>query len=83
LNVEESVINRNLINALVLVCLPIAALATTQSGGTLKGKIEDEKGKPIAGAEVRAMRSRDRSLKETRTDEAGTFPSSLYRMTTP
>jgi Carboxypeptidase regulatory-like domain len=71
------VINRNLISALVLFCLPIAPLATPQSVGTLKGKIENEKGKPIAGAEVRAMRSRDRSLKETKTDEAGSFSFEL------
>ncbi len=43
----------------------------------LKGKIENEKGKPIAGAEVRAMRSRDRSLKETKTDETGSFSFEL------
>ena len=77
MDVEESVINRNLISALVLFCLPIAALATPQSVGTLKGKIENEKGKPIVGAEVRAMRSRDRSLKETKTDEAGSFSFEL------
>jgi hypothetical protein len=77
LDVEETVINRNLISALVLVCLSIAAFATPQGVGTLKGKIENEKGKPIAGAEVRAMRSRDRSLKETKTDEEGSFSFEL------
>lgn len=63
--------------ALILHCSLIAAFAAPQSAGTLKGKIENEKGKPIAGAEVRAMRSRDRSLKETKTDEAGNFSFEL------
>lgn len=70
-------INRILISALVLLCSLIAAFAAPQRAGTLKGKIENEKGKPIAGAEVRAMRSRDRSLKETKTDEAGNFSFEL------
>lgn len=70
-------INRILINAILLVCFPIAVLSTPQGVGTLKGKIENEKGKPIAGAEVRALRNRDRSLKETRTDEAGNYSFEL------
>jgi hypothetical protein len=70
---KKSVINRIPISALVLVCLSFVASAAEQGTGTLKGKIENEKGKPIPGAEVRAMRSRDRSLKETKTDEAGSF----------
>lgn len=70
-------INRILISALVLLCSLIAALAAPQGAGTLKGRIENEKGKPVAGAEVRAMRSRDRSLKETKTDEAGNFSFEL------
>jgi carboxypeptidase family protein len=74
---KESVINRILTSALVLVCSLIIANAAPQGVGTLKGKIENEKGKPIPGAEVRAMRSRDRSLKETRTDEAGSFSFEL------
>jgi hypothetical protein len=71
------VINRYFATILFLVSLPIAVQAMTQSTGTLKGKIENEKGKPIVGAEVRAMRSRDRSLKETKTDEAGNFTFEL------
>ncbi|HZM85387.1 MAG TPA: carboxypeptidase-like regulatory domain-containing protein [Blastocatellia bacterium] len=70
-------INRILISTLALVWLPFLAFAAEQGTGTLKGKIENEKGKPIAGAEVRAMRSRDRSLKETKTDEAGSFSFEL------
>lgn len=61
----------------IVLCVLIAAVAAAQGVGTLKGKIENEKGKPIAGAEVRAMRSRDRSLKETKTDEAGNFSFEL------
>ncbi len=63
--------------ALILLCSLIAAFAAPQGVGTLKGKIENEKGKPLAGAEVRAMRGRDRSLKETKTDEAGSFSFEL------
>lgn len=63
--------------ALILLSLLTAAFAASQGAGMLKGKIENEKGKPIAGAEVRAMRSRDRSLKETKTDEAGSFSFEL------
>lgn len=73
----ESMMNRILIGALIVLCLPSAAFTAPQSYGTLKGKIENEKGKPIAGAEVRALRNRDRSLKETKTDEAGNFSFDL------
>jgi hypothetical protein len=64
--------------ALTLVCLASVALAAQQGKtGTLKGKIENEKGKPIADAEIRAMRSRDRSVKETKTDQAGNYSFDL------
>lgn len=63
--------------ALVVFCSMAAAVAFTQKSGMLKGKIETEKGKPISGAEVRVMRSRDRSIKETKTDEAGTYSFEL------
>lgn len=62
--------------AFLLFCLVTASLAS-QKSGTLKGRIETKKGKPIAGAEVRAMCSRDRSIKETRTDEAGNYSLEL------
>jgi len=69
---------KNLIYALILVCLLSVTLAAAQGkSGTLKGKIENEKGKSIAGAEIRAMRSRDRSIKETRTDQAGNYSFEL------
>ncbi|HLG16661.1 MAG TPA: carboxypeptidase-like regulatory domain-containing protein [Blastocatellia bacterium] len=48
-----------------------------QNTGTLKGRIENSKGKPIAGAEVRVLRSRDRTVKETRTDQAGNYSFEL------
>jgi len=73
----ESAMKRVFTIALILLCSLITAFAAPQSVGMLKGKIENEKGKPIAGAEVRAMRSRDRSLKETKTDEAGNFSFDL------
>lgn len=64
--------------ALALFCLVSIAFAEGQGKtGTLKGKIENEKGKPIEGAEVRAMRSRDRSVKETKTDKAGDYSFDL------
>jgi len=60
----------------MLVCSATASVAGAQTG-TLKGRIEGDKGKPIAGAEVRAMRSRERSVKETRTDGAGNYSFQL------
>jgi len=53
------------------------SFAGTQGNGTLKGKVEDEKGKPIAGADVRVMNTRDRSLKETKTDASGNYSFEL------
>ena len=65
-------------STLIVFCLMSVTLAAAQGKiGTLKGKIENEKGKPIAGAEVRALRSRDRSLKETKTDQAGNYSFEL------
>ena len=77
MGIKGSVINRILISTIILACSLIVGYAAPQSAGVLKGKIENEKGKPIAGAEVRAMRSRDRSLKETKTDETGSFSFEL------
>ena len=65
-----------LANALVILCLA-PAVAFAQQKGSLKGKIEDQKGKPIAGAQVRVLRSRDRSSKETTTDQAGVYSFEL------
>jgi Carboxypeptidase regulatory-like domain len=65
-------------HALMIICIASVSLAGIQiKTGTLKGKIENEKGKPIAGAEVRALRSRDRSIKETKTDQAGNYSFEL------
>lgn len=69
---------KKLLIALTMFCLVSAAFAAEQGkNGTLKGKIENEKGKPIAGADVRAMRSRDRSMKETKTDQTGNYSFEL------
>ncbi|HKF54936.1 MAG TPA: carboxypeptidase-like regulatory domain-containing protein, partial [Blastocatellia bacterium] len=57
----------------VVAFCAIAAVGVQQKTGTLKGKIEDEKGKPIAGATVRIMSSRDRSVSETKTDAGGAY----------
>src|SRR5215471_5429793 len=56
-----------------VICIGAVAAGFQQRTGTLKGKIEDEKGKPIAGAEVRIMSSRDRSVSETKTDANGAY----------
>lgn len=61
---------------LVILC-SLTALGSAQKTGTIKGKIESVKGKPIAGAEVRATRNRDRSVKETKTDQAGNYTLEL------
>ncbi len=61
---------------LFLMLLTLAAMAQ-QKTGTLKGKIEDEKGKPIADAEVRVMSSRTRNVKETTTDKEGNYTLEL------
>lgn len=61
--------------SLLLVTLSIVASAgaSHQQNGILKGKVEDEKGKALGGAEVRIMNSRTRSVKETRTDLSGGY----------
>jgi len=69
--------NKILVLALIVVCFIVTTLAAPQGSGTLKGKIETDKGKPIAGVEVRVLRNRDRSLKETKTDEAGNYSFEL------
>jgi hypothetical protein len=56
----------------ILLCAWAIGLAS-QKVGTIKGKIENEKGKPVAGAEVRAMSSRTRAVKETTTDQSGSY----------
>lgn len=69
---------KKLVHAFFLLCFVGVAFAAPQDKmGTLKGKIEGEKGKPIAGAEVRALRSRNRSIKETKTDQAGNYSFEL------
>src|SRR5262249_44976738 len=56
-----------------ILSIAVTGAALQQKTGTLKGKIEDEKGKPIAGVEVRIMSSRDRSISETKTDASGVY----------
>ena len=67
---------RLLASAIVGICV-LPAIVAAQQKGTLKGKIEDHKGKPIAGAAVRVLRSRDRSSQETTTDQAGLYSFEL------
>ena len=68
---------RKCLVGLLLILSTLLAASASQRMGTLKGKIENEKGKPLAGAEVRAMRSRDRSIKEAKTDQAGNYKLEL------
>lgn len=68
---------KKFLSAITLISLISVPLAAGQATGTLKGKIENEKGKPIAGADVRAMRSRNRSIKETKTDQSGIYSFEL------
>lgn len=69
---------KKFLNVCLLALLtPVGVFAAAQGTGTLKGKIENEKGKPVAGAEVRAMSTRDRSVKETKTDGAGNYSFEL------
>lgn len=63
--------------ALVALCVISVALAAQQKTGTLKGKLQNEKGKPLADAEVRAMSSRSRAIKEAKTDAAGNYALEL------
>jgi hypothetical protein len=75
--VGKCVMNWVFTGTLIVFCSLAAAFGGPQKTGTLKGRIENEKGKPIPAAEVRAMRSRDRSVKETKTDEAGNYSFEL------
>ena len=68
---------RVLTSAIVLLCGTLIGIAGQQRAGTLKGKIENEKGKPIPGAEVRAMGTRARTTKETTTDQSGNYSFEL------
>lgn len=64
-----------LLMACVIFC--VAAVMAQQKTGTLKGRIEDEKGKPLADVEVRVMSSRSRMVKETTTDKEGNYSLEL------
>ena len=57
----------------IVLCSLASAVAQGQKTGTIKGKIETEKSKPIAGAQVRVMSSRTRDVKETTTDQSGEY----------
>jgi hypothetical protein len=63
------------ITLLTMLCATFAM--AQQKTGTLKGRIEDEKGKPIAEAEIHAMSSRTRNVKEAVTDKDGNYSFEL------
>jgi protocatechuate 3,4-dioxygenase beta subunit len=62
---------------MAFVMLYVVAAMAQQKTGTLKGRIEDEKGKPLADVEVRVMSSRSRNVKETTTDKEGNYTFEL------
>src|SRR5215216_322720 len=64
------------ISAFVL-CLLAAVSSAQQKTGTLKGKVENEKGKPFADVEVTVMRSLDRATKDAKTDQSGGYSIEL------
>jgi hypothetical protein len=69
---------KRILVAIALLTIPLCpALGGQTRTGTLKGRIENAKGKPIAGAEVRVLRTRDRSVRETRTDQNGNYSFEL------
>jgi hypothetical protein len=68
---------RVLLITVAVMCSVMAAPASGQKTGTLKGRIENEKGKPIAAADVRAISSRTRAVKEAKTDQAGSYSFEL------
>ncbi|HKP87278.1 MAG TPA: carboxypeptidase-like regulatory domain-containing protein [Blastocatellia bacterium] len=68
---------RVMIVAFVALCFATAAAAAQRKAGTLKGKVENEKGKPIADVGVRVESSRTRLVKETKTDQSGSYSLEL------
>jgi hypothetical protein len=63
--------------ALIVFGLITGAFALQQKTGTLKGKVEGEKGKPLAEVDVRVMSSRSRAIKEAKTDATGHYQLEL------
>jgi hypothetical protein len=61
---------------LCIICLVVLALGQGKTG-TIKGRLTDEKGKGIPDATVRFTNTRDRSVKEAKTDESGNFSMEL------
>src|SRR5436853_1676521 len=62
---------------LIVFGLITGAFALQQKTGTLKGKVEGEKGKPLADVDVRVMSSRSRAIKEARSDATGHYQLEL------
>ncbi|HKQ04268.1 MAG TPA: carboxypeptidase-like regulatory domain-containing protein [Blastocatellia bacterium] len=62
---------------IVVLGLIGGSFAAQQKTGTLKGKVEGEKGKPLADVEVRVMSSRSRQIKEATTDAGGQYQLEL------
>ncbi|HEY6334236.1 MAG TPA: carboxypeptidase-like regulatory domain-containing protein [Blastocatellia bacterium] len=72
----KSVIDRLIQALLCVVCLAVVAAGQGKTG-IIKGRLTDEKGKGIPDATVRFTDTRDRSVKEAKTDESGNFTMEL------
>lgn len=62
---------------LIVLGLMTGGFAFQQKTGTLKGKVEGEKGKPLADVDVRVMSSRSRAISEVKTDANGNYQLEL------
>ena len=59
------------ISATVLAVLVPLAMAQSKAVGTIRGKVEDAQGQPVAGATVRLKRNS--AEQETQTDKNGDY----------
>lgn len=66
-----------MILAFAVLCFAAFADGAQRKTGMLKGKVENDKGKPIADVGVRAESSRTRFVQETKTDESGSYSLEL------
>jgi Carboxypeptidase regulatory-like domain len=62
---------------IVVFGLITGAFAAQQKTGTLKGRVEGEKGKPLADVDVHIMSSRSRQIQEAKTDASGRYQLEL------
>ena len=68
---------RTAVVTLIVLGLMTSGFAFQQKTGMLKGRVEGEKGKPIADVDVRVMSSRSRAITEAKTDADGNYKLEL------